>query len=149
MTSWIKSKRGIGEFIPKNTKKYVGSYPIIIRSGWERRFCTWVDVNQNIIEWSAEDIVIPYLDPIILNKKRRYYPDFWIKTKNNQRFIIEVKPLKDTRPPRASKKKSRKTILTEQKTYKMNLAKFKAAKQYADKMGMTFKIITEKELFGK
>ena len=150
--SWVKRQpraKNVTEFIPRNPGKYVGSWPILVRSSWERQFCQFVDCNPEIVEWSSEDIVIPYLDPFIQNKRRRYYPDFWIKTKNAERFIIEVKPSKDCRPPSPSKKKSHKTILTERKTYKMNMAKFEAATRYAQKMGMKFKIITEKELHGK
>ena len=136
------------EFIPRNVKKYVGTWPIVIRSKWERKFCRIIDTNPDIIEWSSEDVVIKYLDPSKLNKVRRYYPDFWFKTKDLKQFIVEIKPLRETRPPRASKKKSRLTILNEQKTFKTNMAKFEAAKRWCDKMNMTFKIITEKELYG-
>jgi hypothetical protein len=37
-------------------------------------------------------------------------------------------------------------MLYEQKTYVVNVAKWKAAKQWADKKGYKFLIVTEKEL---
>ena len=114
-------------------------------------FWQWVDVNDNIIQWSSEGTMIKYLDPLqpMTNRTRRYFPDFWIKTKNHEEFLIEIKPYKETIPPKVTKKKSKKTILTERKTWEINKAKFQAAKRYCQKMGMKFKILTEKELFRK
>jgi hypothetical protein len=138
--------KNVTEYIPKNPKKYVGKYPILCRSKWERMFCQWVDVNKNIVEWSSENIQISYLDN---NKPRRYYPDFYVMTNTGERWIVEIKPEREIHPPRNSKKKSLKTIQTEQRTYQRNMAKFKAANLYAKKMGMSFKILTEKQLFKK
>ena len=43
----LKSK-----YKPNHPKKYKGDYTnIICRSSWERRFCAWCDLNENIIEW--------------------------------------------------------------------------------------------------
>ena len=37
-------------FKPKKPKKYKGDITnIICRSSWERRFCNWCDINENII----------------------------------------------------------------------------------------------------
>ena len=82
-----------------------------------------------------------------------YYPDFTIKvidSKNNIiSYIIEIKPYKETRPPMRSSRKSRRTMLYEHRTYKTNQAKWRAAKDYANKLGWNFKIFTERELFGR
>jgi len=40
-------------------------------------------------------------------------------------------------------------MLMQESTYLTNQAKFKAARQYCDKLGYNFRIITEKQLFGK
>ena len=150
--SWIKKhNKNTSEFILINTTKYVGKWPILCRSQWERMFCQFLDMNKNVVAWSSENIVIRYLDPLFpgSNKTRRYYPDFWFKNFQGEQYIIEVKPLKETKPPVQSKRKSYKTILTEQRTWETNKAKFKAAEQYAQKMGMKFLIMTERELFNK
>ena len=129
-------------------KKYMGKHLPIIRSSWERIFAQWLDRNPKIIVWSSESIVIKYFDPV-KNKIRRYYPDFYLQTNIGERFIIEVKPLKETKPPTNKGKKSNKTRLYESKTYATNQAKWKAAVNWCDKMGYKFRIYTEKELFGK
>jgi hypothetical protein len=135
------------KFVPQNPGKYVGKYPIVCRSSWERNFAQWLDCQKQVLEWSSEGIIITYFDPVF-GKMRRYFPDFYMKTKAGK-FIIEIKPYKETIPPRKSKKKSRKTVITEQNTYKRNQAKFEAAERFAENIGMTFKIYTERELYKK
>lgn len=134
------------EFIPKNPEKYVGTYPIICRSSWEYRVCEWCDSNNNIVEWSSEGHRIRYIDPYNPRRSRLYYPDFYIKV-GNKRFIVEVKPEKDCRPPSKIGNKSKKTIAIQEQTFYINQAKFKAAKEYCKKLGMKFIILTEKQLF--
>ena len=136
----------------KNTKKYVGNWPIIIRSSWERLFCQWIDVNSNIIKWSSENVTIQYYDPV-QKKNRRYLPDFYMevlgKKDKVKRYIVEIKPQHETVLPVKTSKKSKKTMLHQEATYLTNQAKWKAAKQYCDKLGYDFRIITERQLFGK
>ncbi len=107
----------------------------------------WCDRNQNIIEWGSEEFFIPYRAPD--GKVRRYYPDFIIKVKENtgqiKTYVIEVKPLKQTKPPKP-KKKVTKSYIYECKTYAMNQAKWKAADEWCKDKRIEFKIITEREL---
>ena len=140
---------------PTNIKKYNGkSYPIC-RSSWEFSLCKWLDRNDKVLQWESEPLSIPYKDPtnqIIKGrvKTRRYYPDFLVKVITNegvQTWLIEVKPYKETIPPKTSHKKSTKTILYEQKTWKTNQAKFKAADMFCKRRKWVFKILTEKDLF--
>ena len=58
---------------------------------------------------------------------------------------MEVKPKKQTVPP---KQKSRvtKSYMYECKTYAVNQAKWKAAKEFCDDRLIEFKVITEEEL---
>lgn len=138
--------------MPRNPQKYVGRYPIIARSSWEYSFMQWLDNNPCVMEWSSESIFIVYYDPV-QSRRRRYFPDFYALIKSSdgklQQYIIEIKPAKETRPPSIKGKKNHKTLLYENKTYATNVAKWNAAIKWCQKMGMNFKIITEKELFGK
>jgi len=140
-----KLKDSEREYIPQNVEKYIGLYPIITRSSWEYRFCQYLDATPKIKEWSSESHIIRYVDPIIKNKRRRYYPDFYAKV-GNTKYIIEIKPQKDLKLPKRGKK-SQKTINTQTKTFVMNEAKFKAADEYCKKMGYEFIVLTEKQLF--
>jgi len=142
----------IEKFVPRNIEKYTGRLPIVIRSSWERMMCQWLDSNPDVIEWSSESHIVYYYDPVRM-KKRRYYPDFFAKIVNKDgnpvKYIIEVKPNKETKEPRVTKKQSKKTQLYNEATYLTNQAKFNAAQKYCKKMGYNFKIITERELFGR
>ena len=75
------------------------------------RYC---DRNDNIIEWGSEEFFIPYFDPTT-RKVRRYFPDFIMKVKDNQgrtkTYVVEVKPQKQTIPPKETKNKRRKLLL--------------------------------------
>ena len=144
MAESIKSR-----YKPKNPQKYQGNpNNIICRSSWERKFCVWCDVNKNIISWASEEMSIPYLSPKD-NRVHRYYPDYLIKVKENNNkiscYVIEVKPKKQTQPP---KKRSRvtKSYIYECQTYAINQAKWKAANEFCKDNKIEFKIITEDEL---
>ena len=50
-----------GRFKPKEYKKYKGDpTKVVYRSMWELRFMKYCDSNPSILEWSSEEIVIPY-----------------------------------------------------------------------------------------
>jgi hypothetical protein len=108
----------------------------------------WFDLNDNVLEWSSEELVIPYLSPID-NKYHRYFPDFVAKIKSRdgsiQKFVIEVKPEKQTKPPPKAKKVT-KRVINEIATWGINEAKWKAATELCLDRGWLFKLITEKEL---
>jgi hypothetical protein len=135
-----------GRFTPSNPSKYRGDPTgIVYRSLWERRIMVWLDTNSNIIEWSSEEIIIPYQSPVD-NKHHRYYPDFFCKTKTGS-FILEVKPAKQAAPP--AQPKSRRLTrkhLNEVMTWGVNEAKFKAATEFCLDKGWKFKVITEHDL---
>lgn len=138
-----------GRFYPKNSKKYKGDPSNIwYRSLWERKAMEWFDLNDSIVEWSSEEIFIPYVSPID-NKYHRYFPDFVIKVKKKdgafQTIMVEVKPEKQTKPP-VKRKKITKGYLAEVATWGVNEAKFKAAQEFCDDRKWQFKILTEKEL---
>ena len=78
MAESIKSK-----YKPSYPSKYKGDpNNIICRSSWERKFCRWCDLNENILAWGSEEFCIPYISPID-NRVHRYFPDFLIKVKES------------------------------------------------------------------
>ena len=138
-----------GRFSPKNPGKYKGDPTgIIYRSLWERKLMVYLDENKSVIQWSSEEIAIPYISPLD-NRYHRYFPDFYVKAVDKDGKIVEqlleVKPRKETIEP---KKKSRitKQYITEVTTWGKNQAKWKAAEEYCLDRGWQFKLITEKEL---
>ena len=145
MKESLKSK-----YKPSNPEKYKGNpNNIICRSSWERKFCVWCDTNPSIIEWGSEEFWIPYKSPVD-NRVHKYFPDFFIKVKdtngNIKSYVIEVKPKRQTKPPETNPKRKTKTWINEVKTYAVNEAKWKAAKEFCADRLLEFKIITEDEL---
>ena len=136
-------------YYPSFPKKYTGDpNNIICRSSWERKMCRWCDLNENVLQWGSEEFSIPYVSPID-NRVHKYFPDFIVKLRENsgrtKTYVIEVKPKKQTRPPKPGKRQT-KSFIYETQTYAVNQAKWKAAEEFcADRM-IEFKIITEDEL---
>jgi hypothetical protein len=138
-----------GRFSPKNPQKYKGDPTnIIYRSGWERKVMNHLDTNDSILEWSSEELAIPYICPTD-NKRHRYFPDFLVKARKAdgtiQTMLLEVKPKKETREPQ-KKKRITKQYITEVMTWGKNQAKWKAASEYCLDRGWVFKLITEDHL---
>jgi hypothetical protein len=138
-----------GNFIPVNKKKYVGDpYNITYRSLWERRFMVYCDTTDAILAWASEEVIIPYISPLD-NRVHRYFPDFFIKVKQKDQTIknmlIEIKPKAQCSPPKTPKRKT-KNYLNEVKTWGVNQAKWKAAREWCADRKFEFKLITENEL---
>ena len=99
-----------GKFQPSYPRKYKGDPTnIIYRSLWERKFMMYCDLNENIIEWGSEEIALPYRSPLD-NRVHRYFPDFYIKVRESngsiKRYLIEIKPKKQTVEPKVQKRKT-------------------------------------------
>ena len=78
----------------------------------------------------------------------KYYPDFYMEYKDKEgktkKSLIEVKPLKETKPP--VYKRRTKNVLIAEAMYSQNTAKWAAAREFCLDNGIEFKIMTEKEL---
>jgi hypothetical protein len=138
-----------GKFFPKNTNKYLGDPTNVwYRSLWERKVMVRLDENPNVIGWSNEEIVIPYISPVD-GRWHRYFPDFFAKIRNEQgevqSYILEVKPLKQATPPKV-KSRVTKQYIQEVATYGINEAKWKAADEYCKDRNWKFSVLTEKHL---
>ena len=133
-----------GKYIVKHKSKYQGdSNNVVYRSLWERNAFKWCDDNPSIQHWSSEEIVIPYKYDID-KRVHRYFMDLKIKYKNGKTFLIEIKPDKQTRPPKRPDKSKR--YIGEALTFVKNQNKWKAADNYAKDRGWHFQVWTEKEL---
>ena len=138
-----------GKYYPSYPRKYKGDPTnIIYRSLWERKFMVYCDKNDNILEWASEEIAIPYRSPVD-NRVHRYFPDFYMKVKERggkvKRYVIEVKPAKQTKPP-VKPKRQTKGYIREAYEYAKNQAKWKMAKEFCADRQWEFKVVTEKEL---
>lgn len=142
-----------GVFRARNPNKYKGNPSnIIYRSRWELKLMMKLDEHPDVLEWSSEEIVIPYRSPID-GRIHRYFPDFFVKQKNRdgvvECLIIEVKPYAQTQQPLLMETKNRKPTkryINEVMTWGINSAKWKAAQEFCKDRQWKFVIMTEKEL---
>lgn len=142
-----KRKYKQGRFIPVNKEKYVGDISKIqYRSSWEQKFMLFLDMNPSISWWNSEEVVIPYIFSID-GTSHRYFVDFMVQLSDGRKFLIEIKPMKDTiiKENHKNKKQAMDNITTVIK----NENKWEAAKKFCEENDMKFLVLTEKELFGK
>lgn len=114
---------------------------------------TFCDQNDAVVEWSSEEVVIPYISPLD-GKRHRYFVDFWVRLKKQDGVIeeelIEVKPKRQTiKPEQPKMKRVSKSKIYEIQNWLINSAKWAAAKDFCEDRGWKFRILTEEHLFGK
>ena len=131
-------------FKMKNPEKYVGNNKPLYRSSWELAVMQMCDKNPAIQQWASESIKIPYRDPLT-GKHTVYVPDFFVmyvdKNQKQHAEIWEVKPAKHTFLESVGKNPY------DQANYVRNMAKWQVARQWAKKAGVTFRILTEHDIF--
>jgi hypothetical protein len=145
-----------GMYSPQNPIKYIGHLPILYRSSWEFAFCKFCDLNEKVIKWSAESLEIPYqiTNKLMQVENHRYYPDFYVEMVTDQidrydRLVIEIKPKHETILPIEQTTQSLKMLENYEyalKTYKKNLHKWAFSKDWCERHGLKFIIITEDDL---
>lgn len=144
------SKYDNGFYQLVNPFKYKGDpSKIIFRSSYERRMCYYCDLSPEVVSWSSEPIGIRYTS-LVDNRQHTYWVDFWLKTKDNKEFLVEVKPNCKLQKPKARKKVTNESIIGYNKKlteYLVNYSKFKAAYEFAKQTGMEFIIADESFLF--
>lgn len=124
--------------------KYVGDRNnCFYCSLWERQLMKWADNNEGVVAYSANDVVIPYRC-VTDNRIHHYYIDFMIEFKNGGKYLIEIKPAAQTKPP--EKRKMTRRYLNEVLTYSKNMSKWTYAKDWAEARGFKFQIWTENTL---
>ena len=133
-----------GVYTPKNPAKYIGKHAPRYRSGWELTFMMFCDSNKSIIQWASEAVKIPYRHPFT-GKQTNYIPDFFViyenKYKKQVAEIVEIKPKKQ------SIIESKVVNAKERAIIAVNHAKWQAAAAYCKAAGVSFRVITEDDLF--
>ena len=138
MSHWAQ-----GPYTVINREKYVGNGTPRYRSGWELSFMKFCDNNDHVLQWASESIAIPYRHPLT-GKMTQYIPDFLItyRTSNNtiRAELIEIKPKKQSVIESKMSAKDRAIVA-------INYCKWDAASKWARKNGLTFRVITENDMF--
>lgn len=134
-----------GRYIVQKPEKYEGDpTKVFYRSLWERQAFKWCEANSQVVSWSSEETVIPYRCKTD-NKIHRYFVDLKIRLANGTIYLIEIKPKKETAPPKQPARKTKKYI-SEVMTYAKNSSKWEAAQEYCMSRGWQFTIWTEDTL---
>lgn len=139
-------KQGI--YKPTNKEKCLNTTPVVYRSMLECRAFRFFDNSSNVIKWGSELFPINYHKPGE-NRNARYFVDIYAEMKIGEeikKYIIEIKPYKQTLAPVANNKKKQSTILYENIQFAINSAKWEAAEKWAEKRGIIFLKITEKNI---
>ena len=133
-----------GKYKVKNISKYRGDPDkIVYRSSWEKACFNWCDQNPDIKYWSSEEVVVPYKYDVD-KKYHRYFVDLKIGYNDGRTILVEIKPDKETAPPKRPDKSKR--YIGEALTYVKNMNKWEAANSFAKDRGWEFQIWTEKTL---
>lgn len=132
-----------GAYTVMNPGKYAGKGVPKYRSGWELAFMRFCDSNDHIISWSSESLQIPYRNPLT-GKPTRYVPDFLIQYRNKHNQVvtelIEIKPKKQSVLESKASNRDRAIVA-------VNYAKWAAAQAWCKRNGLTFRVITEDDIF--
>jgi hypothetical protein len=130
-------------FVPKNPQKLIGNSKPFYRSSWELTVMTLLDQHPNVINWASESVSIPYVNPLT-GRQSVYIPDFLVlfkdKSGKQRAELIEVKPRKEAIAENAKSKRDKAALL-------INTAKWAAAMTWCKKNGITFRILTEDDLY--
>ena len=132
-----------GKFIVKNRQKYVGKGVPTYRSGWEFSFMTFLDNNDHVINWASECVAIPYKHPLT-GKMSRYFPDFLVTYRQRDNTVkaelIEIKPKKQSIIESKMSSRDRAVVA-------VNYCKWAAAQAWCKQNGLTFRVLTEEDMF--
>jgi len=139
-----------GRYLPENPIKYKGDPTnIVYRSLWERKFMRYCDLTEEVDQWQSEEFWIPYVSPVD-NRVHRYSPDFFIKYKDKtgkyRTVVVEIKPKRQVEMPPQNPKRRTKAWANSVKTWVVNQAKWKAAREFCADRNYEFKIMTEDDL---
>lgn len=133
-----------GLFTPTNPEKYIGRGSIKYRSSWELRFMNFLDTHPSVKQWASESISIKYENPVA-KKVKSYVPDFFIiyedASGNRKGELVEIKPHKETTLEAAGRSTKNQIQAV------VNQAKWQAAKEFCNRNGISFRVITEHDMF--
>ena len=138
------SKYAQGKYQIQNPQKYVGNKSPTYRSGWEWTFMQFCDTNPSVLQWASEAVRINYRNPLT-GKNTIYVPDFLITYNDahgrQHAEVVEIKPLKETTLENAGKS------VRNQASAILNMAKWEAARAWCRAHGLTFRVVTENDIF--
>lgn len=141
MGRWAK-----GKYKPRNPEKYIGNRVPTYRSSWELAMFNFCDNHPSVLQWASEAMQIPYKNPLT-GRQSVYVPDILVvfQDKNGKQRVelLEIKPSSQITMEAAGKNAGNQSAVV------INYAKWQAAAQFCRFRNMTFRVISEKDLFVK
>jgi hypothetical protein len=125
-----------------NPEKYVGKGTPKYRSGWELTFMRFCDNHPSVVSWASECVRIPYKNPFT-GRDTFYVPDFLVTYQVNgvnRAELVEIKPKAQAVMELARSQQEKMSVA-------LNMCKWAAAKIWCKRMGATFRILTEEDIF--
>jgi hypothetical protein len=103
----------------------------------------FLDNNPSVVSWASEAIFIPYRDPLT-GRNTIYVPDFLIvyvsRDGSRHAECIEIKPSTQSTMESAKSLRDRAAVVR-------NQAKWQAATRWCKQNGLTFRVLTEQQMF--
>jgi hypothetical protein len=125
-----------------NPEKYVGKGTPKYRSGWELTFMRFCDNHPSVVSWASECVRIPYKNPFT-GRDTFYVPDFLVTYQVNgvsRAELIEIKPKAQAVMELARSQQEKMAVA-------LNMCKWQAAQIWCKRMGATFRILTEEDIY--
>jgi hypothetical protein len=131
-----------GYYTVINPEKYVGNGTPKYRSGWELTFMRFCDNHPSVVSWASENVRIPYKNPFT-GKDTFYVPDFFVVYQNasgRRAELVEIKPKAQAVMELARSQQEKAAVA-------LNMVKWNAARVWCKRMGATFRVLTEEDLY--
>jgi len=131
-----------GHYTILNPEKYVGKGTPKYRSGWELTFMRFCDNHPSVVSWASECVRIPYRNPFT-GRDTFYVPDFLVTYHSNgvnRAELIEIKPKSQAVMELARSQQEKMAVA-------LNMCKWQAAQIWCKRMGATFRILTEEDIY--
>jgi hypothetical protein len=131
-----------GLYTIQNPEKYVGKGAPKYRSGWELTFMRFCDNHPSVVSWASEAVRIPYRNPFT-GRDTYYIPDFLVTYQINgvkKAELIEIKPKAQAVMEHARSQQEKMAVA-------LNMCKWQAAQIWCKRMGATFRILTEEDIY--
>ena len=103
------------------------------------RFC---DNHPSVVSWASENVRIPYKNPFT-GKDTFYVPDFFVVYQNasgRKAELVEIKPKGQAVMELARSQQEKAAVA-------LNMVKWHAARAWCKRMGATFRVLTEEDLY--
>ncbi len=125
-----------------NPEKYIGNGTPKYRSGWELTFMRFCDNHPSVVSWGSECVRIPYKNPFT-GRDTFYVPDFLVTYQVNgvkRAELIEIKPKAQAVMEMARSQQEKAAVA-------LNMCKWQAARIWCKRMGASFRILTEEDIY--